>query len=187
MPESASKTMYEELRRAMSEPSFLEDARLVDSKSLLKEISASGHRIQNDGALSEALVARRAAALSFVASTLSAEGGEIADPPDALRRHAAQLARIWEGLAKLGEGAPRRYALLNASCAYELAGYQANAACLAHSFIESERNGGGANELQRIAAMFLARRFVELRQECAGLVREPDYDSVDSMPYRLSG
>lgn len=184
MSESTSKTMYEELARTMAEPSFLEDACRVDSKSLLKDISAGGHRTEDGGAFSEALVARRAAALSFVVSTLSAEGGEIADPPDTRRRHAARLARIWEGLAKLGEGAPRRYALLNASCAYELAGYQANAACLARSFLESERNGGG-NELQRIAAMFLARRFVELRQECAGLVGEPDYDSVDSMPYRL--
>ena len=188
MSESTSKTMYKELVRTMAEPSFLEDARRVDSKSLLKEISAGGHRTEDGGAFSEALVARRAAALSFVVSTLSAEGGEIADPPDTQRRHAARLARIWEGLAKLGEGAPRRYALLNASCSYELAGYQANAACLARSFLESERNGGGGgggNELQHIAAMFLARRFVELRQECAGLVAEPDYGSVDSMPYRL--
>ena len=180
---SASEMMREELRRAMAEPSFLEDARRLDAKSLLREISASGCSTVDGGALSEPLVARRAAALSFAASTLSAEGIEDAGPPGTLRRHAARLARIWEGLAKLGEGAPRGYALLNASCAYELAGYQANAACLARSF-ESERNGGGS-ELQHIAAMFLARRFVGLRQECAGLVGEPDCGSADSMPYRL--
>lgn len=183
MPESASKMMYEEMRRAMAEDSFLEDARLIDSKSLLKEIAVDGQRAEDGAGLFEPRAARRAAALSFVATTLAAEGGEVADPPDSLRLPAARLARIWEGLARLGEGAPRGYALLNASCAYELAGYQANAACLARHF-ESERRGGGG-ELQHIAAMFLARRFVRLRQECAGMVKEPDYDKVDNMPYRL--
>ena len=183
MPESTTEMMRGEMRRTMDDPSFLEDERLVGSESLLAEISAGRHRAGVGWELCEPLVARRAAALSFVASTLSAEEGEIADIPDRLRVSVARLARIWEGLAKLGEGAPRGYALLNASCAYELAGYQANAACLARSF-ESERRGGGS-ELEHVVAMFLARRFVGLRRECAEMVKEPDYDKVDSMPYRL--
>ncbi len=43
---------------------------------------------------------------------------------------ARQIAQAWEAFAKLGEGATRHTALLNAAAAYEYAGYQANAACL---------------------------------------------------------
>ena len=54
---------------------------------------------------------------------------------------ARRLAMLWESLANLREGISRETALLNAAVCYELAGYQANAACIAKKLLEDSKEG----------------------------------------------
>ena len=174
----------ERLSAAWSDEAFLESAEQIASKSLLTEMSASDELQNRTWAFDEPLVHRHAAILSYLARTISIEAGreEHPDRRGALQGQTLRLARLWECLAVMGERTPRGRALLNAACAYELAGYQANAACLAGRFDEAaaERDG-----LSGIASAFLQRRFVGLGAECAPLAKEPDYDKIDGLPYAL--
>ena len=185
--------MREQLSEAWSDEAFLKGVDRVASRSLLKEVFGEGGGQDEDGRASgEPVVHRSAATLSYLASTVAIEGeedgrrggggeayGQGQTQADALR-----LARLWEGLAGIREGTPRGHALLSAACAYELAGYQANAACLAGRLDaeHASRSGG----LWRIASTFLQREFVRLGAECAPLVKEPDYEKVDDLPHALA-
>ena len=191
MPGHLAEFMREQLSEAWSDREFLNGADQVASKSLLEEMSAAESGGGGNGwAFSEPLIRRSAATLSYLASTVAVEEGEDGRRGEKMRwqgslqADALRLARLWESLARLGEGTPRSYALLNAACAYELAGYQANAACLARR-LDAEhapRSGG----LWKIASTFLQREFVRLGAECAPLVKEPNYDEVDDLPYALA-
>jgi replicative superfamily II helicase len=96
-----------------------------------------------------------------------------------LQSAARQFAQTWESLAKLGERTSRQTALINAAAAYELAGYQANAACIARQLVPNlaqiERP-----TMTELASVFLQRLFLRLlrfaeiaRQEPPG---EPELD-----------
>ena len=173
MPGQLTKFMREQLSAAWSDEAFLESAEQIASKSLLKELSADEDLRERTWTFAEPLVHRSAAVLSYLAGTLSIEvGGQEPRGRDALQGHALRLARLWEGLARLGEETPRGYALLNAACAYELAGYQANAACLSRRF--GEHSASEKGPLWGLASTFLQRRFVRLGEECAPLAVEPD-------------
>jgi helicase len=87
----------------------------------------------------------------------------------ALRRAAARLDRLdevasaarvtaqaWEGLATLEERATRAGALVNAAVAYELAGYQANAACLGR-LVTDARAWSAEPTFDGLAAAFIQR------------------------------
>ena len=191
MPGHLAEFMREQLSEAWSDREFLNGADQVASKSLLEEMSAAESGGGGNGwTFSEPLIRRSAATLSYLASTVAVEEGEDGRRGEKMRwqgslqADALRLARLWESLARLGEGTPRSYALLNAACAYELAGYQANAACLARRFDaeHAPRSGG----LWKIASTFLQRKFVRLGAECAPLVKEPNYDEVDDLPYALA-
>ncbi len=95
------------------------------------------------------------------AALYALQAAALADPDSALERQdrSRQLALAWESLAKLSEGADRPTALLNAALAYELAGYQANAAYLA-SEILSEPPPGSNADAQSLVASFLQRRLI---------------------------
>ena len=181
--------MREQLSAAWSDEAFLAGAEQATSKSLLKELSVEDGG-ESRWTFSEPVIHRSAATLSYLASTLSIEeeggywrGNGMHGQDDARQDDALRLARLWESLARLGEETPRGHALLNAACAYEIAGYQANAACLARRFDKEPAVENG--DLWRIASMFLQRKFVRLGAECAPLAREPDYDKVDDLPYAL--
>ena len=187
MPGQLTGFMREEMSAAWSDKAFRENVSRAMSKSILGE--AAGERTDEaGGSFSEPLVRRSAATLSYLAGALSVEredgwweqgaGGQ-----DGLQEQALLLARLWESLARLGGKTPDGHSLLSAACAYELAGYQANAACLAKRFEDDRPDRGG--ELQRIASTFLQRRFVRLGAECAPLVEEPDYDKAGDLPYAL--
>ena len=209
MPGQLTEFMRGQLSAAWSDEAFLEGAEQIASKSLLKELSADEDLRERTWTFAEPLVHRTAAVLSYLASTLSIEaeegreaGGQGAlqgagsgtgrtgigpgrEPggQGALQGHALRLARLWEGLARLGEETPHGYALLNAACAYELAGYQANAACLSRRFGEHPADEKGP--FWGLASTFLQRRFVRLGEECAPLAGEPDYDGTGDLPYAL--
>lgn len=176
--------MRERLAAAWSDEAFLESVEQIASKSLLREMSASDELEKRTWTFAEPVVHRHAAMLSYLAGTLSIEEGPEAEPRrrGAPQDQALRLARLWECLASLGEKTPSGRALLNAACAYELAGHQANAACLSRRFDEAAAEKEG---LWGIASAFLQRRFVGLGAECAPLAKEPDYDKADDLPYAL--
>ena len=167
MAEQLTEFMREEVSAAWSDEAFCDGVAQAESKSLLKELSAAEDLQGRTWTFGEPLLHRSATVLSYLASTLLIEegGGQGVPQGQALR-----LARLWESLARLGEKTPRGSALLNAACAYELAGYQANAACLSRRFDEDPAAAG--RPFWRMASMFLQRRFVRLGAECATLAAE---------------
>lgn len=73
---------------------------------------------------------------------------------------ARRFALAWESLATLREGGTNReLALLNASVAYDFAGYQANAICLARGILATSSS---PSLFTKIGALVIARRFMEV-------------------------
>ena len=163
---------------------FGESVSQIAAASVVKELQAA-RPADGSWMSAEPNVHLRAACLSYLASALSEDAGG-ADPRDLdyVGPYALRLARLWESLARLNEKTPRGHALLSAACSYELAGYQASAACLSRIF-ERERRGDSDPDLRQAISLFLQRRFVELRRICARLTAEPDYDKVDDMAHAL--
>ena len=92
---------------------------------------------------------------------------------DQFQSSALRIARTWESLAKLGEWVDRKIALSNASVAYELAGYQANAACLARQLYPDFSSLQNVS-LDAITSAFLQRLFLRVRRFSTDLTREPE-------------
>lgn len=114
---------------------------------------------------------RNAAAAMYALEMSARENSETAFPhPDQAR----QLAWAWESLARLSEGVAQPLAQLNAALAYELAGYQANAACLAQS-IGPAPEPDTRPDTQTLVALFLQRRLMATFQRAQYLLNhEPD-------------
>ena len=174
--------MWETLSAAWSDEAFCDGVSQVATKSLLKDLSAAEDMQRRTWTFDEPTIHRNAAILSYLAGTLSIEAGQ-APGEDALSGQALRLARLWESLARLGEKTPRGHALLNAACAYELAGHQANAACLAER-LEAEQ-AAEVPGLSGIASTFLQRRFVRLGRECDSLARRSGCKGDGSEPRAL--
>jgi helicase len=90
---------------------------------------------------------------------------------------ARRLAMLWESLANLGEGISRETALLNAAVCYELAGYQANAACIAKKLLEDSKEG--ETSLTKMTGWFLQRSFVRLNNISKVVQIEPEIDNYE--------
>src|SRR5579871_188917 len=75
---------------------------------------------------------------------------------------ARKFALVWQALAQLRESTTKDTALLNAAVNYELAGYEANAMCIARQ-IAPVQNELTRPLLPQICSLFLQRRFIELR------------------------
>ena len=71
---------------------------------------------------------------------------------------ARRFALAWESLSTLSEGGTsKEIALLNAAAAYDFAGYQANAICLAKRIINEP-----SNTFNEVAGLVVARRFMNV-------------------------
>ncbi len=94
------------------------------------------------------------------------------DEIDELSKAARDFALLWEALAKLEESTTRETALLNAAVNYELAGYQANAMCIAKGLM---RNNSSIElpPMMKMSAIFLQRRFLQLRELAKKVQVEP--------------
>lgn len=91
-----------------------------------------------------------------------------------LENPARKVALVWEALALLEEGTTRNAALMNAAVNFELAGYQANAMCLAKQIAKLENpQEVGEISIAYLTALFLQRRFLRLRYLAAELQSEP--------------
>lgn len=97
---------------------------------------------------------------------------------DNLRAMARQVAQGWESFAKLKERTSQRTALLNAAAAYDFAGYQANAACLARHVASQSQNG---DAITALSATFLQRFFLKTKALAGQLVREPSETNSDAL------
>ena len=107
------------------------------------------------------------------AALYALEESALSDPVNYLTHHAdhsRQLGLAWESLARLGEGATRPTALLNAALAYELAGYQANASYLAKEVLPQPQLDTRADTTSLIAS-FIQRRLLITAQLSSHLMR----------------
>lgn len=93
---------------------------------------------------------------------------------------ARKLALIWESLAQLREGTDRKTALVNAAVNYEIAGYEANATCIARLIEQEVWNGVKGDLLGYITSLFIERRFLKLIAELRKTGIEPQVgDKLD--------
>lgn len=121
-------------------------------------------------------VLRNVSAVSLALQELAHEA------PDAIPGRAEDArfaAQAWERLAALADGTDAKSALLTAAVNYDLAGYQANAVCLARRAVESESDED-LSPLDLVAT-FVQRRYVGLLALVDGLSREPSAAELDSM------
>lgn len=120
---------------------------------------------------------------------VSAREGERFDPLDEdTARAALTAARAWEGIAGLEEHARQAVALMTAAVDYELAGYQANASCLARRAQRGTRATQRVPLLQ-IVGSFIERRFVLLRELESATSEAPhlsDDGDVDAHEVRIA-
>ncbi len=128
----------------------------VQTKALLTEIAEQ--MPQYNWSYISKRVVRNATAATFELEHIARRN------PDAipeLSKAAKRLALLWEALAKLQESTTRETALLNAAVNYELAGYQANAGCIAKqirvNILSDERPS-----IVGMTKLFLQRRFIQL-------------------------
>ena len=91
---------------------------------------------------------------------------------------ARRVALAWENLARLSEGLSRPLALLNAALAYELAGYQANATCLAREVLP-RLDSDTQPDMQALVSSFLQRRLLLTWRLSEQLLRSPPDASQD--------
>src|SRR6185369_1168342 len=94
---------------------------------------------------------------------------------------ALKFARVWEALAKLQESTTRETALLNAALNYELAGYQANTACIAKQITLSMHQGESPS-LVDMSALFLQRRFIQLHDVAERSQSQPQTNGRVTVP-----
>jgi superfamily II DNA/RNA helicase len=86
---------------------------------------------------------------------------------------ALAVAQGWEHLAALGESVDRSTALLNSAVFYEVAGYQANAACLARQATSSRRWTSDPS-FDGLVSAFLQRLFLRVQLVSSSLSKPPE-------------
>jgi len=169
------------MRAMLADRGFQSELAQVRSKATLKaigELQSPPHWTY---------VANRFARNS-AAALYALETATLADPDYAVKneKHSRQLALAWESLAKLAEGVTRPVALLNAALAYELAGYQANAAYLAKEVLPEPQLDSRA-DAQALVASFIQRRMIVTKQLANRLLQfSPDPDQpLDTLSLEL--
>lgn len=110
-------------------------------------------------------VTRQIAALSLDLAYLDGTLEEDAGP------QAYFAATAWERIANITAGKASRSAWLNAALHYDLAGYQANAICLARR-VQSDA-GDSDSGIDELVATFLQRKYMRLINHAESFLREP--------------
>ena len=169
------------MRAMLADRGFQSELAQVRSKATLKaigELQSPPHWTY---------VANRFARNS-AAALYALETAALSDPDYAVKneKRSRQLALAWESLAKLAEGVTRPVALLNAALAYELAGYQANAAYLAKEVLPEPQLDSRA-DAQALVASFIQRRMIVTKQLANRLLQfSPDPDQpLDALSLEL--
>lgn len=117
---------------------------------------------------------------NFTAATFALEGIALQsqDLLTSVSSSSRRLALAWEALGNLSEGSRLGTSFLNAAVEYELAGYTANATCLARRYGTSIA-GSPSPDVPGLSSLFLQRLFVMLREQCAPFLKEPNPNELE--------
>jgi superfamily II DNA/RNA helicase len=151
---------------------FQNEAAQVQAKALLKEITHGA--AQYNWTYNITRVIRNIVAATFELEQIAQSAPQIVN---GLSDAALKFARLWEALSKLQESTTKETSLLNAAVNYELAGYQANAACIAKQIIPTPYYEG-PQTLIDMSALFLQRRFIQLNDIAEKARTQPQYDGI---------
>ena len=133
---------------------FHYDIAAINAKALLTEISEEGSRKWK---YSAPHVVRNLSLGTFALETIAQNESSLNEK---LRGAALDFARTWESLAILQESTSKQIAIIKSAINYELAGYQANAACLAKQLCR-QLGSSERPSLLDLASNFLRRRMLQ--------------------------
>lgn len=167
MTTDARASLVARMKRLLADPGYQNELAQVRAKATLRTIGEAippphwtyvGRRF-----------AKNSAAAAYALASLA-----IQDPltVDQFKDQARRVALAWQNLARLDEGLSRPLALLNSALAYELAGYQANATCLAREIIP-HLDQHTQPDLQSLVSSFLQRRLLLTSRLAEQLRRSP--------------
>lgn len=166
---------------------FQTEAAQIQAKALLSEVAEQVPSYK--WSYTAQRVIRNLVRVTFELQNLSIENVEqINDLSNAAR----QFALIWESLAQLQEATTRNTALLNAAVNYELAGYQANALCIAKQ-ISYDQSAIQKPSMLEMSSLFIQRRFLQLMEVSKKAQVEPssngelDLSLIEAMGVALAG
>lgn len=160
----------DEVLGLFNDRSFDYDIAQIGSRSLLKELSQDDAKRWK---YNPAKLIKNITLATTALEMLSKKNSKTIET-HAIKTAALKLARTWESLAKLEERTDMLTATINAAVLYEIAGYQANAACLGKQIYREiiDRNPG----ISDLASHFLRRRFLQTGIIARPLLREPSID-----------
>ncbi len=150
------------------DPGFKGEVSQLRARALLQELSADTPA--DKWTYSAPRVTRNVTAALFSLMTLSLSNPRLLEK---FEDSARQFALTWESLARLREASTQDTATINAAIAYELAGYQANAACLAKT-LGTDFSNLERPTISQLAGAFLQRLFLQLRSVSERAQREPE-------------
>ncbi|HEX6806882.1 MAG TPA: DEAD/DEAH box helicase [Gemmatimonadaceae bacterium] len=168
---------YEGLARTLgNDPSFLSEAAQVRARATLTDLLGEAPRYHWTY-----IAPRMARNLTGALFELERIAFENASSIPTYSAEALRYAYAWESLAALGEAGTRRTDLLNAAASYDLAGYEANAVCIARRMAPLLRDRGGQiTTTADLAAAFLQRLFVRVLVDAEAFSIEPDAETTKS-------
>lgn len=156
--------------------SFQNDIAQIRAKALLREIADPMPQYDWKYPISTTL--RNIIAETFELERLSAsEPSRLNDK--GLQNATYQFALAWESISKLEEGSDKSTSLLNAALSYELAGYQANAACLARKM--SNQSKPDELGIVDLVSLFLQRFFIKTIELSKKAIEEPDVSGLSKL------
>jgi len=160
----------EKIKKTTESKRFLNIVNQIRAKALLTELSQD--ITLTDWKYDALGLVRNLTASTMLMRTLSLQDSQIIIKYEQTLK---QLASAWESLATLEESTDALLANLNASTLYELAGYQANAVCLAKK-IELDIDSI-IDQPQHLAILFLQRRFVNVIIDARKLLKEREQNN----------
>ena len=170
------------MERLLSDPEFQRELAQVRSKAALQSIGETERPPRWTYVVPR--FTRNSAGAMYALETIALQ-----EPESGVNyeQQARQIALAWENLGKLSEGVRSDVAWLNAAIAYELAGYQANAAYLARYLISQPSDDSPTPDIQSLLACFLQRRLVSTRQMSLRIIaHDPDSNSqLDTLAFAL--
>jgi len=170
-----SRELAAGLETLLADPQFQSETAQIEAKALLSRIAD-----RMPGYSWSYLIHRVLRNMVFAGVELQ---NLVQQHPDELERQAMaarKLALIWESLAQLREGTDRVTALMNAAVNYEIAGYEANATCIARLIEQEMWDGVKDDSIGYITSLFLERRFLKLIAELRKTGSEPQVgDKLD--------
>ena len=175
---SIPKTWFEKIALISSDDKFQNSVAQITSKSMLKEITDKIP--SHNWSYSEPAIVRNASTLSLMIQNIA-----LTDPKNLkdTGQSTIRLATLWENIARLKEKTAPNLALMNSAVCYELAGYQANATCMARKI---SSNVTDEKTVEYLSSLFLQRLFLTLRMKCQELLVEPqEYDNEFELIRRI--